>query len=66
MLEDTYGHSPIRKMFDLADVYGVGYDEERAGAEAAAAGNHRRRRRDGVEVLPRPEATCKPSGNRSP
>ncbi len=30
MLEDTYGHSPIRKMFDLADVYGVGYDEERA------------------------------------
>ena len=30
MLEDTYGHSPIRKMFDQADVYGVGYDAERA------------------------------------
>ena len=30
MLEDTYGHSPIRKMFDQGDVYGVGYDEERA------------------------------------
>ena len=53
MLEDTYGHSPIRKMFDLADVYGVGYDEDARGAEAAAAGNHRRRRRDGVEILSR-------------
>ena len=30
MLEETYGHSPIRKMFDQADVYGVGYDEQRA------------------------------------
>ena len=30
MLEDTYGHSPVRNMFELADVYGVGYDEERA------------------------------------
>lgn len=30
MLEDTYGHSPIDKMFEQADVYGVGYDEQRA------------------------------------
>ncbi|MDR3644062.1 MAG: Gfo/Idh/MocA family oxidoreductase [Clostridia bacterium] len=30
MLSDTYGHSPIQKMFDNADVYGVAYDEERA------------------------------------
>lgn len=30
MLEDTYGHSPIKKMFDNADVYGVAYDAERA------------------------------------
>lgn len=30
MLEDTYAHSPLDKMFRQADVYGVGYDEERA------------------------------------
>lgn len=30
MLEDTYAHSPLVKMFDQADVYGIGYDEERA------------------------------------
>lgn len=30
MLEDTYAHSPLHKMFDNADVYGIGYDEERA------------------------------------
>lgn len=30
MLEDVYGHSPIHKMFDQADVYGIGYDEARA------------------------------------
>jgi len=30
MLEDTYAHSPIKKMFERGDVYGVGYDEERA------------------------------------
>jgi predicted dehydrogenase len=30
MLEDTYAHSPVRKMFELGDVYGVGRDEERA------------------------------------
>lgn len=31
MLEDTYAHSPVKKMFDQADVYGVGYDAQRAG-----------------------------------
>ena len=30
MMEDVYAHSPLRKMFDEADVYGIGYDEERA------------------------------------
>ena len=30
MLEETYGHSPIKKMFDQGDVYGVAYDAERA------------------------------------
>ncbi len=30
MLEDTYGHTPLRKAFELGDVYGIGYDEERA------------------------------------
>lgn len=30
MLEDTYAHSPIDKMFRQADVYGIGYDAQRA------------------------------------
>jgi len=30
MIEDTYGHTPMKKAFEVADVYGVGYDEERA------------------------------------
>jgi len=30
MIEDTYGHTPAKKAFELADVYGIGYDEERA------------------------------------
>ncbi|MBN2581138.1 MAG: Gfo/Idh/MocA family oxidoreductase [Pirellulales bacterium] len=38
MLEDTYGHSPLHKMFDLADVYGVGYDAERAGRKPLRLG----------------------------
>jgi hypothetical protein len=29
-MEDTYGHTPVRKAFDLMDVYGVEYDESRA------------------------------------
>lgn len=31
MLEDTYGHSSARRAFDLADVYGIAFDEERSG-----------------------------------
>ena len=38
MLEDTYGHSPIHKMFDLADVYGVGCDEQRAARKRVRLG----------------------------
>lgn len=38
MLEETYGHSPIKKMFDQADVYGVGFDEERAGRKPVRLG----------------------------
>ena len=38
MLEDTYGHSPIKKMFDLADVYGVDFDEERAARKPVRLG----------------------------
>ena len=30
MPEDTYGHTPARKAFELMDVYGVGFDAERA------------------------------------
>ncbi|MHB0859313.1 MAG: Gfo/Idh/MocA family protein [Anaerolineae bacterium] len=30
MLEDTYGHTPYAKAFEQGDVYGIGYDEERA------------------------------------
>ncbi len=38
MLEDTYGHTPIKKAFDLGDVYGVGYDEERAARKKLKIG----------------------------
>ena len=30
MADDTYGHTPAHKAFDLGDVYGIGYDTERA------------------------------------
>lgn len=30
MMEDTYAHTPLDKMFRQADVYGVGYDAQRA------------------------------------
>jgi len=30
MTQDTYGHTPVHKMFDEGDVYGVRHDEERA------------------------------------
>jgi len=38
MLEDTYGHSPIKKMFEDADCYGVAYDEERASRKPIRLG----------------------------
>lgn len=38
MLEDTYGHTPAKKAFDLWDVYGVGYDEQRARRNALKIG----------------------------
>lgn len=38
MLEDTYGHSPIKKMFELGDVYGVSFDEERAAKKPIRLG----------------------------
>ena len=38
MLEDTYGHTPIRKMFDQADCYGVLFDEERAARKPVRLG----------------------------
>ena len=37
-MEDTYGYTPVRKAFDLGDVYGVGYDEERASREKVRLG----------------------------
>ncbi len=30
-MSDVYGHTPVEKMFAGADVYGVGYDPQRAG-----------------------------------
>src|SRR5574341_886246 len=38
MLEDTYGHTPSHKAFDLGDVYGIGYDEERAARKKIRLG----------------------------
>lgn len=38
MLEDTYGHTPVKKAFDLWDVYGVGYDETRASRKSVRLG----------------------------
>lgn len=38
MLEDTYGHTPIRKMFDQADCYGIRFDEERAARKPVRLG----------------------------
>jgi predicted dehydrogenase len=37
-MEDTYGHTPIRKAFDLMDVYGVEYDESRAARRKVRLG----------------------------
>ncbi len=38
MLEDTYGHTPVKKAFELGDVYGVGYDVERASRKKVRLG----------------------------
>lgn len=38
MLEDVYGHTNIHKAFTLGDVYGIGYDEERASRRAIRLG----------------------------
>lgn len=38
MLEDTYGHTPSHKVFELADVYGIAYDEARAARKTVRLG----------------------------
>jgi len=38
MLEETYGHTPAHRAFDLLDVYGVGYEEERASRKKVRLG----------------------------
>lgn len=38
MLADTYGHTPVHKAFDLGDVYGVGFDAERAARKKLKIG----------------------------
>jgi predicted dehydrogenase len=38
MSENTYGHTPVRKAFDQGDVYGVGYDVERAARKKVRLG----------------------------
>jgi hypothetical protein len=52
MLEDTFGHTPYKRAFELGDVYGVGYDEERAAHKKVKRRDHRRWRGDPVEHLP--------------
>lgn len=37
-MKETYGHTPVEKMFDQGDVYGVGCDEERASRRAVRLG----------------------------
>lgn len=38
MLEPTYAHSPYKKMFEQADVYGIGFDEERSAKKKIRLG----------------------------
>lgn len=38
MLDDTYAHTPLKKMFDQSDVYGVAYDDERAARRRVRLG----------------------------
>lgn len=37
-MEDTYGHTSAHKAFDLADVYGVSYDQDRASRKPLKLG----------------------------
>jgi predicted dehydrogenase len=38
MLDDTYGHTPVRKAFDQADVYGIGHDPARSSRKSIRLG----------------------------
>jgi predicted dehydrogenase len=38
MIEDTYGHTPYKKAFEQADVYGIAYDESRASRKEVRLG----------------------------
>jgi len=38
MMEDTYGYTPVRKAFELGDVYGVAYDQDRAARRQVRLG----------------------------
>jgi predicted dehydrogenase len=38
LLDDTYGHTPIKKAFELGDVYGIGYDQDRASRKELRLG----------------------------
>ena len=38
MLDDTYGHSPLKNMFEWRDVYGIAYSEERAARKKVRLG----------------------------
>jgi len=37
-MEDTYGHTPVEKALGQKDVYGIGFDEERAGRQKLSLG----------------------------
>src|SRR5438552_19022677 len=38
MLEDTYGHTTVKKAFEQADVYGIGHDTERGSRKRIRLG----------------------------
>jgi predicted dehydrogenase len=38
MQEDTYGHTPYKKAIQLGDVYGIGFDQERASRKKIRLG----------------------------
>ena len=68
MPEDTYGHTPARKAFELMDVYGVGFDAERAARKQGASSGHWHGGRGAIEVLASDQpstdhlGTCRNSG----